>query len=113
MAHWNAQASLTPATASDPNRDRAIRSRAFDPQWCANWRAVIAYIGSAPKYTSGKLDFRPTLSWLFERSNFAKALDEMRAPPRIAPGTGPPEDSEAVKVFWEAVEAEKRAKRTG
>ena len=65
--------------------------------WVEHWHAVIAFMGRTPLYTGkgSPGNWRADLNWLFKGSNFATALDRMRAPPAAS------EDVQTIQAFRE------------
>lgn len=112
-AEWNRYPGLIPATSSDPNRDRMIRSWAGDPQWVAHWRAVIAFVGRSPMHTGGGPSrWQADLGWLFEKNNFARLVERVQAPaPPAPPAPAPAEDRRAAAAA--RMEAFERRKQGG
>lgn len=87
VALWNAQAKLTPCSSSDPGRNQKINGWAVgNPDWRRHWRTVIEFMGRTPHYTGDVPGWIPTIDWLFQGSNFSKALDAALAAarPRLA-----------------------------
>ena len=93
--HWNTHPGLVPCVASDPHRDRIVRSWATgNALWAAHWRAVIAFMGRTPLYCGGgQQQWRATVGWLLKNDNFTTVVERMLAegsPPRALPGPVPP-----------------------
>ncbi|WP_082842435.1 hypothetical protein [Gemmata sp. SH-PL17] len=105
-SHWNAHPGLVPCVASDPHRDRLIRSWAMgNALWAAHWKAAIAFMGRTPLYCGGgQQQWRANIGWLLKADNFATVVERMLAEstapnapaPRAPPKAGPESAADAV-----------------